>query len=102
MKNILGKLFGVFVLLSVVNSIGQEVKLPFILSKDDTSIFLKLPFDNQIDSLLFFFDTGAGIAMVDSTVARERGFEINSSINVSGAGGKKSYDMMKGRGISYS
>ena len=96
MKAIFKQLFILVIILCGINLFGQEVKLPFILSKDKTSIFLKLPLENQKDSLLFFFDTGAGITMIDSDVAHKKGFVINSSINVSGAGGKKRYDMMTG------
>lgn len=82
-------------LLSTISFYGQEVKLPLIVSKDTRELFVKLPLANQKDSLFLFFDTGAGITMLDNEVAAKYGLKANEEINVSGAGGKKSYGLLK-------
>lgn len=84
--------------LLVVNStcfFAQEIELPFELSQDKSIIFLKLPMENQKDSLLFFFDTGASIALLDAKKAIELGLEANTTNQVSGAGGEKTYAMIQ-------
>jgi len=78
--------------LCVVNICAQQIKLPFELSKDNKSIFIKLPLENQKDSLLFFFDTGAGTTLVDRKIAEKYHLKANYKAEVMGAGGKQLYN----------
>lgn len=94
MKLSLDRVVLLLISLIAINFYGQEIQIPFELSKDKKAIFLTLPLENKKDSLVYFFDTGAGIAMLDSQVAHKNGFKVNKTIDVSGAGGKKSYDLL--------
>ncbi|MGS4346926.1 aspartyl protease family protein [Myroides odoratus] len=74
---------------------AQEFQLPFALSKDRKELFVKLPLANQKDSLLFFFDTGAGITLLDTQKAKELGLKSKDKKEITGAGGKKTYEMIR-------
>ncbi|WP_345989972.1 retropepsin-like aspartic protease [Chryseobacterium sp. Chry.R1] len=81
-------------LLGLINIYAQQIKLPFELSKDNKSIFIKLPMENQKDSLRFFFDTGANTTMLDKKIAEKYNLKTNYKTEVKGAGGKKLYDLV--------
>ncbi|KMQ65119.1 hypothetical protein ACM46_13100 [Chryseobacterium angstadtii] len=93
------KLTFFFTLLGLINIYGQQIKLPFELSKDDKSIFIKLPMENQKDSLLLFFDTGAATTLFDKRIAEKYNLKANYQTEVSGAGGKKLYDIITNQKI---
>ncbi|WP_025125127.1 aspartyl protease family protein [Myroides odoratimimus] len=82
-------------LLSVNCFFAQKIKLPFELSKDHSTIFLRLPMENQKDSLLFFFDTGAGALLLDTQKAKELGLKADYKKDITGAGGKKTYESIR-------
>lgn len=65
------------IVFSVINSYAQQIKLSFELSKDKKAIFIKLPMENQKDSLLFFFDTGAGTTLLDKKIAEKYNLKAN-------------------------
>ncbi|HFK5529343.1 TPA: aspartyl protease family protein [Elizabethkingia anophelis] len=85
--------------LSVICIYAQQIKLPFKLSKDNRSIFIKLPVENQKDSLLFFFDTGAATTLLDKNIAKKYNLKAKYKTEVSGAGGKKIYDVLTNQKI---
>ena len=80
--------------LGLTNIYAQQIKLPFKLSKDHKSIFIKLPMENQKDSLLFFFDTGAGGTLLDKRIAEKYNLKTSDQTKVAGAGGEKLYDQL--------
>ncbi|AZA85479.1 hypothetical protein EG349_01075 [Chryseobacterium shandongense] len=86
--------FNFLIFISAINIYAQQIKLPFELSKDSKAIFIKLPMENQKDSLLYFFDTGAGTTLLDKKTAEKYGLKANYQTEVTGAGGKKLYDVM--------
>ena len=94
MKSVLKNAGLLFTLLLALIASAQEIKLPFQLSKDNKSIFIKLPMENQKDSLLFFFDTGAGTTLLDKKTADKYNLKPNHKTEVTGAGGKKIYDVL--------
>lgn len=81
-------------LLSIICLYAQQIKLPFKLAKDNRSIFIKLPMENQKDSLLFFFDTGAGTTLLDKKIAEKLSLKVKYKTEIRGAGGKKLYDVL--------
>ncbi len=89
------------IILGAVNMYAQQIKLSFELSKDNKAIFLKLPMENQKDSLLFFFDTGAGTTLLDKKIAEKYNLKANYQTEVTGAGGKKLYDIMTNQKIFF-
>lgn len=89
MKN---KIFFIF-LLTCFLSKAQEVILLFSLY-NDKYILLKLPFENQKDSLVFYFDTGATTTLLDTKIAEKIGLKSNYKHTVQGTSGKKVYDMV--------
>lgn len=86
-------------LLGLINIYAQQIKLPFEFSKDHKAIFIKLPMENQKDSLLFFFDTGAGTTLLDKKTAEKYKLKANYKTEVTGAGGKKLYDVLTNQKI---
>ncbi|WP_278554665.1 aspartyl protease family protein [Elizabethkingia bruuniana] len=86
-------------LLSVICLYAQQINLPFKLSKDNRSIFIKLPVENQKDSLLFFFDTGAGTTLLDKKIAQKLNLKAKYKTEIRGAGGKKLYDVLTNQKI---
>ncbi len=72
---------------------AQEIILPFSLY-EDKHILLKLPTENAVDSLTFYFDTGAATTLLDKNAAEKRGIKANYQHEVTGASGKKTYDMV--------
>ncbi|KXH83256.1 aspartyl protease family protein [Chryseobacterium kwangjuense] len=94
MKSVIRKTGLLFTFLCAIGLYAQQIKLPCEFSKDKKSIFIKLPMENQKDSLLFFFDTGAGTTMLDKKVAEKYGLKSNYRTEVSGAGGKKLYEVL--------
>ncbi|MCL1670027.1 aspartyl protease family protein [Elizabethkingia ursingii] len=99
MKSVLKNTGLLFTLLFALITSAQEVKLPFELSKDNKSIFIKLPMENQKDSLVFFFDTGAATTLLDKKVADKYNLKANHKTEVGGAGGKKVYDVLTNQKI---
>ncbi|ALR29647.1 hypothetical protein ATE47_03495 [Chryseobacterium sp. IHB B 17019] len=89
------------IVFGAVNSYAQQIKLSFELSKDKKAIFIKLPMENQKDSLLFFFDTGAGTTLLDKKIAEKYNLKANYQTEVTGAGGKKLYDIMTNQKIFF-
>lgn len=89
MKN---KIFFIF-LLTCFLSKAQEIILPFSLY-NDKYILLKLPFENQKDSLVFYFDTGATTTLLDTKIAEKIGLKSNYKHTVQGTSGKKVYNMV--------
>jgi len=83
------------------NSYAQQIKLSFELSKDNKAIFIKLPMENQKDSLLFFFDTGAGTTLLDKKIAEKYNLKANYQTEVTGAGGIKLYEVMTNQKIFF-
>lgn len=86
-------------LLVAMHIYAQQIKLPFELSKDDKAVFIKLPLENQKDSLLFFFDTGAGTTLLDKVIAEKYNLKANYQTEVTGAGGTKLYDIVTNQKI---
>ncbi|MDV3575742.1 hypothetical protein CMU59_18380 [Elizabethkingia anophelis] len=99
MKSVLKNTGLLFTLLFALITSAQEVKLPFELSKDNKSIFIKLPMENQKDSLVFFFDTGAATTLLDKKMADKYNLKANHKTEVAGAGGKKVYDVLTNQKI---
>jgi len=89
------------IVFGVINSYAQQIKLSFELSKDKKAIFIKLPMENQKDSLLFFFDTGAGTTLLDKKIAEKYNLKGDYQTEVTGAGGKKLYEVMTNQKIFF-
>ena len=89
------------IVFGVINSYAQQIKLSFELSKDKKAIFIQLPMENQKDSLLFFFDTGAGTTVLDKKIAEKYNLKADYQTEVTGAGGKKLYEVMTNQKIFF-
>lgn len=99
MKNVTLKnlVFCLFCLIWNVSN-AQIATIKFELYNDN-AVFLKLPINNEKDSLVFFFDTGATTALIDSTAAKKIGLKSNYVAKVSGASGDKNYKVLLNQSI---
>ena len=77
-------------LVSNVSS-AQITTLPFRFV-DEKHVLLTIGV-NEVDSLTFFFDTGATTSLIDRNVAERIGVKANYQHTVQGGGGNKTYDV---------
>lgn len=88
-----------FLLILKLNA--QILNIPF-QSVDNKYILLKFPLEKSKDSITFFFDTGATTTLLDKNFAIKNNLKPNHTQEVSGASGKKNYEMLIGQKIHLS
>jgi hypothetical protein len=90
MKTIITTLLLTFII--SISSNAQIEEIPFELKNG--LIFLRVNINDDSKARTFVFDTGATSDLLDSTTASKLGLKANYKQDVSGAGGKKSYDII--------
>jgi len=90
MKTIITTLLLTFIISIRLNAQIEEI--PFELKNG--LILLKVNINDNTKARIFVFDTGATSDLLDSTTASKLGLKANYKQDVSGAGGKKSYDLI--------
>ncbi|MCK0203708.1 aspartyl protease family protein [Ornithobacterium rhinotracheale] len=87
------KLFFLTFLMSI-GLFAQEspiASIPFEMPKNRPAVFVEVTINNQ--PLSFFFDTGATSSLIDTEAAKKLEIQPDFTQDVSGAGGKKTYQI---------
>ncbi len=89
-----------FCLVITSSQLFSQERIPFIY-KENKRVYIEVTVNDSKEKLLFFFDTGATIPMIDLKAAQKLGIKPTFQETLVGASGEKIFQIAEGQSLSF-